>query len=89
MSEYSESHNTQKLIGSPPGYMGYDEGGQLTRQVKMKPESLILFDEIEKANEKVFNLFLQMLDDARLTDSHEELVDFKSTILIFTSNIAS
>jgi ATP-dependent Clp protease ATP-binding subunit ClpB len=89
MSEYSESHNNQKLIGAPPGYAGYDEGGTLTNYVMQKPYSLLLFDEVEKAHPKTYDLFLQILDDGRLTDSKGHLVDFKNTILIFTSNIGS
>lgn len=89
MSEYAESHTAQKLIGSPPGYVGYEEGGQLTNAVIERPYSLILFDEIEKAHSRVFDLFLQVLDDGRLTDSQGRTVDFKNTLLIFTSNIAS
>lgn len=89
MSEYAESHTAQRLIGSPPGYVGYEEGGQLTNQVLAKPYSLLLFDEIEKAHPRVFDLFLQILDDGRLTDSQGRLVDFRNTLIIFTSNIAS
>lgn len=89
MSEYSESHTAQRLIGSPPGYVGYEEGGQLTNQVLERPYSLILFDEIEKAHPRVYDLFLQILDDGRLTDSQGRVVDFKNTLIIFTSNIAS
>jgi len=89
MSEYSESHTAQRLIGSPPGYVGYEEGGQLTNPIIERPYSLILLDEIEKANSRVFDLFLQVLDDGRLTDSKGKTVDFKNTLLIFTSNIAS
>lgn len=89
MSEYSESHTNQKLIGAPPGYAGYDEGGVLTNYVMQKPYSLLLFDEVEKAHPKTYDLFLQILDDGRLTDSKGHLVDFKNTILIFTSNIGS
>ncbi|MFA5025507.1 MAG: ATP-dependent Clp protease ATP-binding subunit [Candidatus Shapirobacteria bacterium] len=89
MSEYAESHTAQRLIGSPPGYVGYEEGGQLTNAVIERPYSLILFDEIEKAHPRVFDLFLQVLDDGRLTDSQGRVVDFRNTLLIFTSNIAS
>lgn len=89
MSEYAESHSAQRLIGSPPGYVGYEEGGQLTNQVLARPYSLILFDEIEKAHPRIFDLFLQILDDGRLTDSQGQMVDFKNTLIIFTSNIAS
>jgi len=89
MSEFSESHTVQRLIGSPPGYIGYEEGGQLTNPVWEKPYSFILLDEIEKANPKVFDIFLQILDEGRLTDSQGRTVDFKNTIIIATSNIAS
>jgi len=89
MSEFSEPHTTQRLIGSPPGYVGYEEGGQLTNPILEKPYSLILLDEIEKAHPKVFDIFLQILDDGRLTDSKGQTVDFKNTIIIGTSNIAS
>lgn len=89
MSEYAESFTAQRLIGSPPGYVGYEEGGQLTNQVSAHPYSLILFDEIEKAHPRVFDLFLQILDDGRLTDSKGTVVDFRNTLIIFTSNIAS
>lgn len=89
MSEYGESHTAQRLIGAPPGYVGYEEGGQLTNQVMAKPYCLILFDEIEKAHPRVFDLFLQILDDGRLTDSQGRVVDFRNTLIIFTSNIAS
>ena len=87
MSEYMEKHNVSKLIGSPPGYVGYDEGGQLTDKVRSRPYSVILFDEIEKAHPDVFNLMLQMLDDGILTDSQGRVVDFKNTIIIMTSNL--
>ncbi|WP_018659455.1 ATP-dependent Clp protease ATP-binding subunit [Allofustis seminis] len=86
MSEYMEKHSTSKLIGSPPGYVGYDEAGQLTEQVRRKPYSLILVDEVEKAHPDVLNMFLQILDDGRLTDSQGRVVDFKNTIIIMTSN---
>ncbi len=89
MSEFSQSHTVHRLIGSPPGYVGYEEGGQLTNPVWEKPYSLILLDEIEKANEKVFDIFLQVLDEGRLTDGQGRTVDFKNTIIIATSNIAS
>jgi ATP-dependent Clp protease ATP-binding subunit ClpB len=89
MSEYMEKHSVAKLIGSPPGYVGYDEGGQLTEKVRRRPYSVILFDEIEKAHPDVFNLFLQILDDGRLTDAKGRLVNFKNTILIMTSNLGS
>lgn len=87
MSEYSEAHSVARLIGSPPGYVGFEEGGQLTESVKRKPYSVILFDEIEKANPLVFNIFLQIMDDGRLTDGKGTLVDFKNTIIIMTSNV--
>jgi len=87
MSEYMEHHSVARLIGSPPGYVGYDEGGQLTETVKHKPYSLILFDEIEKAHPEVFNLLLQVLDNGRLTDGKGRTVNFKNTIIIMTSNI--
>lgn len=87
MSEYMEKHSVSKLIGSPPGYVGFDEGGQLTEKVRRKPYSVILFDEIEKAHPDVFNLLLQVLDDGRLTDSQGRTVSFKNTIIIFTSNV--
>lgn len=87
MSEYMESHSVSKLIGSPPGYVGYDEGGQLTEQVRHKPYSVLLFDEIEKAHPEIFNLLLQILDEGRLTDSRGRVVSFKNTIVIMTSNV--
>jgi ATP-dependent Clp protease ATP-binding subunit ClpB len=89
MSEYMEKHSTSKLIGSPPGYVGYDESGQLTEAVRHRPYSVILFDEVEKAHPEVFNLLLQVLDEGRLTDSKGRLVNFKNTIIIMTSNIGS
>lgn len=89
MSEYMEPHSVARLIGAPPGYVGYDEGGQLTEAVRRKPYSIILFDEIEKAHRDVFNIFLQILDDGRLTDSQGKTVDFKNTIIIMTSNLGS
>ena len=89
MSEYMEKYSVSRLIGAPPGYVGYDEGGQLTEAVRRKPYSVILFDEIEKAHEDVFNIFLQILDDGRLTDNKGKTVDFKNTIIIMTSNIGS
>ena len=89
MSEYMEKHSVARLIGAPPGYVGYEEGGQLTEQVRRKPYSVILFDEIEKAHGDVFNVLLQVLDDGRLTDGQGRLVDFKNSILIMTSNIGS
>jgi ATP-dependent Clp protease ATP-binding subunit ClpB len=89
MSEYMEKHTVARLIGAPPGYVGYEEGGQLTEAVRRKPYSVILFDEIEKAHHDVFNILLQILDDGRLTDSHGRTVDFKNTVIIMTSNIGS
>ncbi|CEJ73831.1 Chaperone protein [[Clostridium] sordellii] len=89
MSEYMEKHAVSRLIGPPPGYVGYEEGGQLTEAVRRNPYSVVLFDEIEKAHEDVFNLFLQILDDGRLTDNKGKTVDFKNTIIIMTSNIGS
>ncbi|MBI5179928.1 MAG: ATP-dependent chaperone ClpB [Nitrospirae bacterium] len=89
MSEYMEKHTVSRLIGAPPGYVGYDEGGQLTEAVRRRPYSVILFDEIEKAHPEVFNVLLQLLDDGRLTDGHGRTVDFKNTVVIMTSNIGS
>ena len=87
MSEYQEKHSVSRLIGAPPGYIGYDEGGQLTEAVRRKPYSVVLLDEIEKAHPDVFNILLQVLDDGRLTDNKGRTVDFKNTIVIMTSNI--
>ncbi len=89
MSEYQERHTVSRLIGAPPGYVGYEEGGQLTEAVRRKPYSVLLFDEIEKAHPEVFNLLLQILDDGRLTDGHGRVVDFRNTVIILTSNIGS
>ncbi len=89
MSEYMEKHSVSRLIGSPPGYVGYDEGGQLTEAVRRKPYSVVLFDEVEKAHPEVFNVLLQVLDDGRITDSHGRTVNFKNTIIILTSNLGS
>ena len=89
MSEYQERHTVSRLIGAPPGYVGYEEGGQLTEAVRRKPYSVILFDEVEKAHPEVFNLLLQLLDDGRLTDSHGRTVDFRNAVVIMTSNIGS
>src|SRR5690606_32336104 len=89
MSEYQERHAVSRLIGAPPGYVGYDEGGQLTEAVQRKPYSVILLDEIEKAHPDVFNLLLQVLDEGQLTDSLGRRVDFRNTILIMTSNIGA
>jgi len=89
MSEYMEKHSVSRLVGSPPGYVGYDEGGQLTEAVRRKPFSVVLFDEVEKAHPDVFNTLLQILEDGRLTDSQGRAVDFKNTILIMTSNLGT
>lgn len=89
MSEYQERHTVSRLIGAPPGYVGYEEGGQLTEAVRRRPYSVVLFDEVEKAHPEVFNLLLQMLDDGRLTDSHGKTVDFRNTVVIMTSNLGS
>jgi len=89
MSEYQERHTVSRLIGAPPGYIGYEEGGQLTEAVRRKPYSVVLFDEVEKAHPEVFNLLLQLLDDGRLTDSHGRTVDFRNSVVIMTSNIGS
>jgi ATP-dependent Clp protease ATP-binding subunit ClpB len=89
MSEYQERHTVSRLMGAPPGYVGYEEGGQLTEQVRRKPYSVVLFDEIEKAHSDVFNTLLQILDDGRLTDSQGRTVDFRNTVIIMTSNIGS
>lgn len=89
MSEYMESHSVSKLIGSPPGYVGFEEGGQLTEQVRRHPYSVVLFDEIEKAHPDIFNALLQILDDGRLTDGQGRTVSFKNTIIIMTSNLGA
>jgi len=89
MSEYMERHTVSKLIGSPPGYVGYNEGGQLTEAVRRRPYTVVLFDEIEKGHPDVFNLLLQILEDGRLTDSKGRVIDFKNTLLILTSNVGS
>ena len=89
MSEFMERHTVSKLIGSPPGYVGFNEGGQLTEAVRRRPYTVVLFDEVEKAHPDVFNLLLQLLEDGRLTDSKGRTVDFKNTLLIMTSNIGS
>lgn len=89
MSEYMEKHSVSRLVGSPPGYVGYDDGGQLTEKVRRKPYSLVLFDEIEKAHPDVFNMLLQVLDDGRLTDSNGRTVDFRNTIIVMTSNVGA
>ena len=87
MSEYGERHSVARLIGAPPGYVGYEEGGQLTEAVRRRPWSVLLFDEIEKAHPEVFNIFLQVFDDGRLTDGHGRRVDFRNSVIILTSNI--
>jgi ATP-dependent Clp protease ATP-binding subunit ClpB len=89
MSEYMEKHAVSRLIGAPPGYVGYEEGGQLTEAVRRRPYSVVLFDEIEKAHPEVFNIFLQILDDGRLTDSQGRTSTFRNTVIIMTSNIGS
>jgi ATP-dependent Clp protease ATP-binding subunit ClpC len=89
MSEFMERHNVSRLVGSPPGYIGYGEGGQLTEAVRRRPYTVILFDEIEKAHPDVFNIFLQILEDGRLTDSKARVVDFKNALIILTSNVGS
>ena len=89
MSEYQERHTVSRLMGAPPGYVGYEEGGQLTEAVRRKPYSVVLFDEIEKAHPDVFNTLLQILDDGRLTDAQGRTVDFRNTVVIMTSNIGS
>ena len=89
MSEYQEKHTVSRLVGAPPGYVGYDEGGQLTEAVRRRPYSVVLFDEIEKAHSEVFNIMLQMLDDGRMTDGHGRTVDFKNTVVIMTSNLSN
>jgi len=89
MSEFGEKHNVSRLIGAPPGYVGYDEGGILTESVRRKPYSVILLDEVEKAHQDVFNVLLQVLDDGRLTDGQGRTVDFKNTVIVMTSNLGS
>ena len=89
MSEYMEKFSVSRLIGAPPGYVGYDEGGQLTEAVRRRPYAVVLFDEIEKAHPDVFNILLQVMDDGRLTDSQGRTVDFKNTVLIMTSNLGA
>ena len=89
MSEYMEKHSVSRLVGAPPGYVGYEEGGQLTEAVRRRPYAVILFDEIEKAHPDVFNIMLQILDDGRVTDSQGRTVDFKNSIIIMTSNVGS
>ena len=89
MSEYMEKYSVSRLIGAPPGYVGYDEGGQLTEAVRRRPYAVLLFDEVEKAHPDVFNILLQVLDDGRITDSQGRTVDFKNTVIILTSNLGS
>merc|ERR1711998_664681 len=89
MSEYMEQHSVSRLVGSPPGYVGFEDGGQLTEAIRRKPYSVVLFDEMEKAHPEVFNILLQLLDDGRLTDSKGNTVNFRNTIVIFTSNVGS
>eukprot|EP00128_Syssomonas_multiformis_P007686 Colp12_sorted_trinity150504_noHs@26980 len=89
MSEYMEQHSVSRLVGAPPGYVGFEEGGQLTEAVRRRPYSVVLFDEMEKAHPEVFNILLQLLDDGRLTDSKGNVVNFRNTIVIFTSNVGS
>src|SRR5690606_10824376 len=89
MSEYMEKHTVARMIGAPPGYVGYEEGGQLTEAVRRHPYSVLLFDEVEKAHPDVFNVLLQLLDDGRLTDAQGRTVDFRNTVVIMTSNIGS
>ena len=89
MSEYMEKHSVSRLVGSPPGYIGYDEGGQLTEAVRRKPYSVLLLDEIEKAHPDVFNILLQILEEGKLTDAQGRKVDFRNTIVIMTSNIGA
>ena len=89
MSEYMEKHTVSRLVGAPPGYVGYDEGGQLTEAVRRRPYRVVLFDEIEKAHPDVFNILLQILEDGRLTDGHGRTVDFRNTVIIMTSNLGT
>ena len=89
MSEYQEKHTVSRLFGAPPGYVGYEEGGQLTEKVRRKPFSVVLFDEVEKAHADLFNSLLQILEDGRLTDSQGRVVDFKNTVIIMTTNLGS
>src|SRR6185295_9425944 len=89
MSEYGERHSVARLIGAPPGYVGYEEGGQLTEQVRRRPYCVILLDEVEKAHPEVFNVLLQVLDDGRLTDGQGRTVDFRNTVIAMTSNLGS
>src|SRR5205814_1132165 len=89
MSEYQEKHTVARMLGAPPGYVGYEEGGQLTEQVRRRPYAVVLFDEIEKAHPDVFNVLLQILDDGRLTDGQGRVIDFRNTVLVMTSNLGS
>ena len=89
MSEYMEKHSVSRLVGSPPGYVGFDEGGQLTKAVRQRPYSVVLFDEIEKAHPDVFNILLQILEEGRLTDAQGRTVDFRNTVIIMTSNVGA
>ena len=89
MSEYQEKHSVARMIGAPPGYVGYEEGGQLTEAVRRRPYSIVLFDEIEKGHPEIFNVLLQLLDDGRLTDGHGRTVDFRNCVIIMTSNVGS
>ena len=89
MSEFSEKHTASRLFGAPPGYVGYDEGGQLTEKVRRKPFSVVLFDEVEKAHPDIFNSLLQILEEGRLTDSQGRKVDFKNTVIIMTTNLGT
>ncbi|NED82029.1 AAA domain-containing protein, partial [Streptomyces sp. SID11233] len=89
MSEYGEKHSVARLVGAPPGYVGYEEGGQLTEAVRRRPYSVVLLDEVEKAHPEVFDVLLQVLDDGRLTDGQGRTVDFRNTILVLTSNLGS
>ena len=89
MSEYMEKHSVSRLIGAPPGYVGYEEGGQLSEAVRRKPYSVVLLDEIEKAHPDVFNILLQIMEDGRLTDGKGKVIDFKNTIVIMTSNVGA
>ena len=89
MSEFQERHTVSRLVGAPPGYVGYEEAGQLTEQVRRRPYAVLLFDEIEKAHTDVFNILLQILDDGRLTDAQGRTVDFKNTVVIMTSNLGA
>merc|ERR1711960_105462 len=89
MSEYGEKHSVSRLVGAPPGYVGYEQGGQLTEAVRRRPYSVILLDEVEKAHPEVFDVLLQVLDDGRLTDGQGRTVDFRNTVVIITSNISS